>query len=336
MELAKRPQRFGEHRNAFGFLRLLFASLVIISHTPALLDDGSRDPLVLLFGGFSLGHTAVLGFFIISGFLITGSYNNSSNLQSYLKKRVARIYPAYIVAFLFCLFIVAPLGGGEGYGNWLAWITLTPPVNVTAFEGTAYASTLNGSMWTIQIEFLCYLAVIAIGLVGLLNKPVVIALCAALALVLHSAAINVLGLTIYPGGFQKLELLGAFLAGSAFYGIQERLELSWAKIAISAVGLMLCLAFQPLATIGCATFGAYLIFAVAKWGAGTWLADVNNATDISYGVYLYAFPVSKLIIWYGVTSALAVNVLTWMIAALLGYFSWVWIERPVMEFVRKK
>lgn len=336
MKLAALPKRFGEHRNAFGFLRLLFASLVIISHTPALLDDGSEDPLIALFGGFGLGHLAVLGFFIISGFLITGSYLNSSSLRSYLKKRVARIYPAYIVAFFFCLVIAAPLAGGHGIGNWLSWVTLSPPVNTTAFEGTAYSSTLNGSMWTIQIEFLCYLAVVAIGLVGMLKKPRLLALGSAAALIAHTIAINGFELAIFPGGFQKLELLGAFMAGAAFYGLQDSIGLSWGKIALAAVGLVLCLAYPPLATIGSATFGSYLIFAVAAWGAGTWLANVNNETDISYGVYLYAFPVTKLLIWYGVTNALAVNVFTWIIAAILGYVSWIWIEKPVMEFTRRK
>lgn len=333
-ETEKTSPNLGEHRYAFGYLRLILASLVIISHTPALLNDGSRDPLIAAFGGFGIGHLAVLGFFIISGFLITGSYINSSSLRSYLTKRFSRIYPAYIVAFLFCLLVAAPLGGGAIDGNSWGWILLRPPVNISAFQGTAYSGTLNGSMWTIQIEFLCYLVVVAIGLVGLLKKPMLLAAGSVSCLLAHTVAINGFGVTILPGGFQKMELLGVFLAGAAFYGLQGRIGLSWFKIAASTVGLILCLSYPPFATIGCATFGSYLVFAAAAWGAETWIANVNNKTDISYGVYLYAFPVTKLLIWYGVSNALMVNTLTWGISAVLGYLSWVLIEKPVMRLAR--
>ena len=98
--------------NNFGALRLLFASVVILSHSPEILDgDRHRELLTMMFGTISFGVLGVDGFFIVSGYLITKSFLSSDTLFAYFKKRVLRIYPGFIVAFLLCLFVLAPFVG---------------------------------------------------------------------------------------------------------------------------------------------------------------------------------------------------------------------------------
>ena len=104
-----------EKFNNFGVLRLFFAALVIISHSPELIDGNrSRELLTRLFGTLSFGEVAVDGFFLVSGYFITISFAERPDSYSYLTKRVFRIVPGYIIAFCVCIIIIAPLAGHSG------------------------------------------------------------------------------------------------------------------------------------------------------------------------------------------------------------------------------
>lgn len=66
--LTTTPDQLTRHANAFGFLRLLLASMVIVSHTPELVDGNQhRELLARLTGTNTFGAFGVAGFFVISG-----------------------------------------------------------------------------------------------------------------------------------------------------------------------------------------------------------------------------------------------------------------------------
>jgi peptidoglycan/LPS O-acetylase OafA/YrhL len=98
------------HRNNFGLLRLIFAMCVLVSHSIELVDGNrSREPLTFIFGTLSLGELGVDGFFLVSGYLIAQSFENSASVLLYLGKRILRIYPAFVVAFVLSIVVVGPL-----------------------------------------------------------------------------------------------------------------------------------------------------------------------------------------------------------------------------------
>jgi peptidoglycan/LPS O-acetylase OafA/YrhL len=326
--------------------------MVIASHVPEVVDGNtSRELLTRTFGSMTFGELAVDCFFIVSGFLITSSYLNSSTIRSYLIKRVARIYPAFIFASLVCVFIIAPLGGAdlqtvswkfylEAIGHTL---TLNPPPDPGAFAGGHYDG-LNNSMWTIRYEFRCYLLVVLLGLVGLLRRPALLGLAAVALLAFYPLAPsdpNVVPAWIHLSFWlgipaETMKLTGMFLAGATFRGIQNRLPLTVKHMALAAVLLSTSMFVPQIARVGVATAGAYLIFSIAAMGRGTILERINNNDDISYGIYLYAWPLEKLMIWYGFVSPLWLLALCiWVLALALGAFSWFAIEKPVLKFVRK-
>ena len=101
----------GHDQNNLDFLRLFFALIVIFSHSFAISKGAdSLDPLARWTRGEStFGEAAVAFFFIVSGFLISGSWLRSSSASQYLKRRFLRIFPGYICAAAASVFVVAPL-----------------------------------------------------------------------------------------------------------------------------------------------------------------------------------------------------------------------------------
>lgn len=346
-------RRFGEHENAFGFLRLFLASLVIVSHTPQLVDgDRTREPLNLLFPGLTFGDVAVDGFFVISGFLITGSYLNSRSAGSYLRKRVARIYPAFIVSSLVCFLIVGPATGAYFTGGAISAIgstighlvLLIPPGMKNVFPGTPYR-VLNGAAWTIQYEFACYLLVIALGRAGLLKSWIPVCIAGLVCLLLLGFAPNLVGepLNRIPlhnvfflgDRLSLLRLAGMFLAGAAFYLAQDRVPIRTPLTAAAILCLGFSLCVPGISYLGLALFGSYALFAIASLGAGTVLSKINNRNDISYGVYLYAWPIEKTLLWIGFPNSLLIlGLATFILSAIAGSVSWFLVEKPAMRLGR--
>jgi len=350
MELANKPQRFADHRNAFGFLRLAFASLVIVSHVPETAYGSiAREPLHALFGTISFGTISVYGFFVISGYLIAGSYIGSASGASYFAKRIARIYPGFIVASLVCLMIVAPIAHGDLLTGKMAVthmvhiLTLQPPDVSGVFKGT-YFPVLNGSMWTISYEFRCYLMVPLLGVLGLLHRRWTVPMLAALLmgaglLMPASLAATINTLPAHPGVWMGrvpdlLTLTAIFFSGATFYLFRHEIRLTHLGAGVAAAVLIAGL-FSPIAApIVAATAGAYLIFYAAQRGAGTVFSKINNVNDVSYGLYLYAWPIGKLIQWFVPGLGIwATTALTLVLAYVAGWVSWLVIEKPVMERV---
>lgn len=333
----------------------MFASLVIVSHVPELVDgDRGREVLTRLTGTTSFGELAVDGFFVISGFLITASYANGRSALSYLFKRAARIYPGFLAASLFSLLVVAPLAGAcleygaarAALGAGIRMILLARPTAPGAFADQHHAdrfTALNGATWTIQYEFLCYLLVIALGFFGLLRRPgplvAATLLCLAVDAFLPDGGLAWLSRPmLLPAPAPALfRLVGMFLAGASFHALRHHLRFSPLPISASAVGLAITIRIAPLSGFGVAAFGGYLIFAAATLGGSTRLARVNDRNDISYGVYLYAWPIQRLLMRHmGLTNPLLLGLLTWSLAVACGWASWLLVERPAMRWARKR
>ncbi|GJE17181.1 acyltransferase family protein [Methylobacterium marchantiae] len=325
----------------FGILRLLFAALVVVSHSPELIDGNrSRELLTRLFGTLSFGELAVDGFFLISGYLILKSYRNAASVWDYLAKRVLRIYPGFIAASLVAILLVAPISGGHlasvsPFAAMIDMVTLTPPKVPCSFEGIPGAE-LNGAMWTVRYEFRCYLLVILLGgLASRANRRGYAMLLACLtALYLLRPGMQ----EIQRGG--PLFLLMAdmarfafvFFIGGAFYVWRDRIAYHRLGALMAGGALIPLLFVAPLAEAGLATFGGYLIFWYAFACPTSSLSRMTDHTDPSYGLYLYAWPIQSLIV------ASVPGIAPWVVTAatlplglMLGVLSWRLIEKPALR-----
>jgi peptidoglycan/LPS O-acetylase OafA/YrhL len=340
--------------NAFGVMRLALAAMVIVSHTPEIIDGNrAREPLFRIFGTISLGDLAVDGFFLISGFLIAGSYLGDPRPRAYLRRRIARICPGFIVASLVCILIVGPLSGVapaqiiHGAGRWIARMLLLQRAELDGSFAGSFHPGLNNPMWTIAYEFRCYLLLLGLGMVGMLRRAWLVGVLAAIMLLCHAAApasfwrgINDLlpHSLIWLGFFdQTLRFTGLFLAGTLFHLWRDWIRFSGPVLLACACGFLICLTVPALTEIGTATFGACLLFVAAFSTFTRALRGIGTRTDLSYGVYLYGWPITKLFTWYWPDLTIAdVNILVLATAFICGALSWYLVERPAMRRMRQR
>ena len=96
-----------EETNNFTLLRLLLAVAVVFGHFKLL--SGTDYPAF----PFNLADAAVDCFFVVSGFLIAGSYERTRVLWSFYVRRVFRLYPMYAtIVIVQTIIMLALLPGG--------------------------------------------------------------------------------------------------------------------------------------------------------------------------------------------------------------------------------
>ena len=321
--------------NSFDLIRHIAAFMVLVSHHFAL--SGMDEPGIA--GYNSLGGIAVIAFFSISGLLITQSYINSRSFGDYISKRCARIFPALIL----CAFVMTYIGGGlfaEGYaGSSTAFIdflriSLFGRANIEQVTGGfIFSESFNGSLWTLKIEFGFYL-LLALALVIYRR-----ALTPWILLAAFSLATYVLG--NYGSGplTKKLALYSA--AGVAFFAgavialhkhhFNDKRVLALTLVA--GMGLV-------LTSIGTSMAGmlATLGFCLATVSLGLIYVDqtIRGRFDISYGVYLYAFPVQQVIINKTSLGFVPSMLVSAVVVIVLAIVSWRLVERPALQFVHRR
>jgi peptidoglycan/LPS O-acetylase OafA/YrhL len=332
-------------RNHFNSLRLFFALAVIWSHCFGIYygSEANEPVSLLLAGAFNSGNIAVRAFFMISGFLITISFVRSQNWRSYLRKRVQRIYPGFIVCVLVCVFVVVPLFSehvdfsAREVGKVLLYLPFLnayfPASDVFA---TNRAPAVNGALWSILFEFWCYLGILALGLTGLLRKRALI-VAAALAITAGEAVLDFYGKK--PGfGFidqfigwpyRWFSIAPPFLVGMIAWLYRDSIIRS-RTLAILALAALLgsshvsTLLFDAIFPY----FAGYLIFYVAF--SPVRIPDAARWGDFSYGTYLYGFPIQQMLIPAALPFMLYVPA-AFLLSLLAGVASWFIVERHFLK-----
>ncbi|WP_394778175.1 acyltransferase family protein [Undibacterium sp.] len=333
--------------NNFGFLRLFFAVLVVISHSPEMIDGNrSREILTSIFGTMSFGEVAVDGFFLISGYLITKSFEKRQSTVVYFVKRILRIVPGYLVCFWTCVLLIAPFVGGKlelwtiKY-QFLQTLFMLAPDVPGVFHGQPYP-VLNGSLWTIAYEFKCYLLTAILGLIGAYQYKHRLLLVPCVAALLILSAMHILdGHSLVGNHFignpaSFLRFFGIYGVGMTFYLFRDRVKLTNKGAAMAAVILISLFFSQHLAEAAFAICGGYLIFWFAFNVRAPLLSRIGSRTDISYGLYLYAWPIQSLVIWtLGNVGPWFLCGITGVLAGALAYASWIFVEGPFLRLANR-
>ncbi|MBF4765512.1 acyltransferase [Nocardioides islandensis] len=332
--------------NSLNLVRLVLALMVLVSHAYAITGHGDEPT----WQGKTLGTWAVYGFFALSGFLITGS-RVGSPFGSYLVRRIARIYPGFLACLVVTITVFAPIAYAKQHHGLGGYLTTSDwPLNyvvnnltLKVFGGTV-AGTLsdapfpgiwNGSLWTLYYEFMCYLIVgTLLALPFMRRRPLLLApvFVGSVVFLAHPEWIQ----TYFGGHLDVIfltPLLPFFLGGSVVWLLRDAIPLHW-YVALPAAGVFVGAVLWREAWGGQAA--APLLAIVLLWlgqvlPSPAWI----RRNDLSYGAYVYAFPVQQLVVLLGLGVTPFANMVTAAIGTgLFAAASWFVVERPAMRSIR--
>ncbi len=331
------------HQNNFDLLRLIFASFVLISHSFVLSGNTDCDWLCYLLNTkLTLAAMAVKGFFVISGFLIMKSIERNQNFARFLLNRVLRIFPGLLTALtltVIILVITYTLTNNEFFVEKSVFTYI--PRNLFLidlqysiegiFENNPYPKAINGSLWTIPYEVASYLIFSILILVRRIKFIHFITVAIFLAvLILKYQIIQIKPFYFLNLNFiQFLDLFGFFLAGSLL-ALIDNIYLNKKSVVIVSFAIFIFSLILNLDFLLLISFSVLVIsIGIMYWRP---FSKFNkNVGDISYGIYLYAFPIQQLLVYFFFPNYLFLMVLTIMISFPLAFLSWKYVEAPALK-----
>jgi peptidoglycan/LPS O-acetylase OafA/YrhL len=312
--------------NNFYALRLLAAFAVLFGHGYAVAGAACEPLIECSLGYTNVSRIAVDIFFVVSGYLVTESWVRDPNPRRFLARRALRILPALCVAVVATALILGPIvttlplaSYFREPGTWayLWWSALRsgPPALPGVFSMNAIPFA-NASLWTLPMESSFYLMVAAIGCFGFVTRT-------GATLALFVALAGCLWL-----GDRYSESAAYFAAGACAYAFRG-------SVRFSALGGLMVVGFAILTT---GELQRWIILMGLPYGAlafaltpGWPLDRLDRFGDLSYGLYLYAFPVQQVVELY-LHPSISVGIAgAFSITMLLAGLSWWLVESRMLR-----
>ena len=329
-------------QNNILLLRITAATLVVFSHSHTIArGPGTVEPPAPAIPT-SFGTIGVSNFFLLSGLLIARSYARRERFVPFVRARALRIYPALIVAVLFCAAVVGPMFSSLPFWSYAThpatWSYVTRNATLTGlaiqstlpstFEANPLPFAVNDPLWTLPYEMCMYASVAALGVLRVFRSRVVFT---AIAASLAAWMVVVSYGTIPPATetllFVRLGMF--FLAGVFCYVYRDRIPLD-GRVLLAGGIVAAALYRTPWFMAAFRLVLGYAVLAVAFLPRGRILA-VNRLPDCSYGLYIYAFPCQQAL------AALLPGIAPWplfaaamLLATPIAVLSWIFVERPAL------
>lgn len=328
---------FDPRHNHVTLMRLGLATLVAVVH--ALAVGYGWQPVI---GVTQVGDLAVDAFFVLSGFLITASYLRLRSPARYLWHRFLRIMPGFWVCLILTAGVVAPLLAVlDGRSPWSVFTAPTDsaPDYVIANAallmrqfgidglpaGVPEPGVLDGALWTLFYEALCYVGVIGLACVGGLRRRPFLTLLALTGvwLLVVAETVGIVG----TGSERMPRFTLLFLIGAAAWLYADRIPVRGWLAATALVVLAAAVTVDPYHAAGAFPL-AYLCF----WVAVQAPPAKPLRQDVSYGMYIYHWPIVQILVVLGLTDLggplfVATGV---ALSVIVAAASWHWVERPAL------
>jgi peptidoglycan/LPS O-acetylase OafA/YrhL len=246
-----------------------------------------------------------------------------------------------MVAALISTFVVGSLASGVphffrslGTTYVASMLLLGSPITPPVYPGHPYA-LVNGSLWTIAYECRCYLLIALLGALRLVRRSIWLGACALFFLFMLNEHLQryflwhgFLLVTGVPEFFFRFTPI--FFLGGCFYLFKDRIPFRPSLAILAAVGFVLLVPRARISEAAMVICGGYLLFYLGRMPSH--VLERLKFPDISYGIYLYGWPVEGLWIWYFHGSPWVTFLGSTVICCGLGWLSWHFIERPMLAF----
>lgn len=332
--------------NNLDLIRLLCAYFVIYSHSFALSPSpGDEDFLLKLTGiGFiAFSGVAVKTFFLISGILVTNSLLSTGNITKFVTSRFLRVFPAFFTVVVLSALVMGPILTTWTPSSYLSKFTTWHYISKTLSLDIQYilpgvfdkntTQAVNGSLWTIPFEVKAYFYLLVLYI---LSVPLGKYKTYFIGIV--SIAIFLEPLTPFKGMLIAKSDNPSIYELYPFFAFGCLLALAKEKIKI---GIYLPIAFAIIYLLSSSETCKIMFFYLA---ASTLLIYASSLKaiiriklkhDISYGVYLWAFPIQQTIAAFYPGQPYLNMAASIVITTLIAYASFILVEGPSMNLRHK-
>lgn len=332
--------------NNLNFIRFVAACFVIVSHAYPLTRTGGNEDFcsIITNGCLTLGIVAVNIFFFLGGFLILKSMERIQNTIPYFKARILRIIPPLAFVTFILVFVAGPLlttkncisyFTDSGTYKYLLNSVLVLVHNLPGvFENNYYGSTVNGALWTLPVEFICYILCFIFYKSGLVNKakwtilPVfAVYFCADYFLARMSPLLRK---ALTPMMLFYMGMLSFIYRDKIKPGVQNAVL----GIGILAIGVFVQKIIPIYDFLVIIAFPFILL--QLGYGGTHKFANFGTKYELSYGMYLWGFPIQQSLVSFFPSMSPVLNIiLTLPLSTLGGFLINLFIEKPIQKKLKK-
>jgi peptidoglycan/LPS O-acetylase OafA/YrhL len=290
-------------------------------------------------------------FFALSGFLVVGSAIRNTSIKAFFANRALRILPALSVEVMLSALVLGPLVTSlpaasyfadeqffRYFGNIVGHVSFTLP---GVFLTNPWQGMVNANLWTLPPEFYCYFFMLLAMATGTIanHKRATIGIICVLAIAVLLALYDPIRFSVREDSthFTSWYIVVMFFYGVLFYINARYIPLHPALFLISAAGYYVLTIFDQLGPIS----GVFLTYCTVYIGMTAFpVFDRLVKLDLSYGIYLYGFPITQATIFVlspymaGFPWPVRYLIVLPLVAALTVLFStisWIYIEKPALR-----
>lgn len=323
--------------NNLDAVRLLAALAVIVGHSFTLTGVATA-PRIL---GIPIHSLGLYTFFAISGYLIAKSWNRDPRLLVYLASRSLRIFPALVVLVFITVFLIGPvtsvLGLSDYFRGEMVWryvlnIALLAQYDLPGvFDSGHRTSAVNGVLWTLGLEFACYLVVAIVG--------VALSRGRGRGRGYGYLAFGVIALTfaLAPAGGAGSEWMSPAGTTWVFFAVGALLSLAagnWFSVNLLAgvvVVWVAAVALWPSSALVFAWLALPYTVLVLGLMATPGIRSAGRFGDFSYGLYLWGFLVQQLVIeWFDALPWVWNTTVVIIVTGAIACTSWHVVEKRAL------